>query len=228
VPQSLRQLMIWMMTTMRAGINVAPGPTDDGWDPPPPVKLDDGSTVQLFKDGEALQAAYAAIENAKNRICLEVYIFASDDTGRAFAELLARKASEGVHVHVMYDSFGSIGSDKQMFKQMRRAGVKLLEFNPVAPWRCRHSWRPVNRDHRKLLVIDNELAGLGGLNIGREYSGSWIIRDRDAKECDFWRDKRGGYRRPRRSTSAPIVCQDLALQPQRRADPLRRVQLQHS
>jgi cardiolipin synthase len=184
------------MQAIKTGINIAPGAEDDGWDTPPPVQLDDGSTVQLFKDGEALQAAYAAIEAARHRICLEVYIFASDRTGRAFADLLCQKASEGVRVHVMYDSFGSIGSDKEMFRQMRRAGVRLLEFNPVAPWRCRFSWRPFNRDHRKLLVIDNEVAGLGGLNIGREYSGSWVIRERDAKECDFWRDNAIGIMGP--------------------------------
>jgi cardiolipin synthase len=184
--------MIWSMQTMQAGINIAPGAEDDGWTTPPSVTLDDGTTVQLFKDGEALQAAYQAIEAARHRICLEVYIFASDKTGSAFAELLSRKASEGVRVHVSYDSFGSIGSDKQMFEQMRRAGVNLVEFNPIAPWRCKFSWRPANRDHRKMLVIDNDIAGLGGLNIGREYSGSWVIRERGANECDFWRDNAVG------------------------------------
>jgi cardiolipin synthase len=185
-----------MTTATNAGINVSPGAEDDGWITPPPVELDDGTTVQLYKDGEALQAAFEAIESAKQRICLEVYIFASDGTGCAFADLLSRKAAEGVRVLVMYDSFGSIGSDKQMFRNMRRAGVRLLEFNPVAPWRCKYSWRPFNRDHRKLLVIDNDIAGLGGLNVGHEYAGSWVIRQRDAREKDFWRDNAIGVRGP--------------------------------
>jgi cardiolipin synthase A/B len=185
-----------MTSAIRAGVNIAPGAQDDGWNTPPPVELDDGTSVQLYKDGEALRAAYQAIENAQHRICLEVYIFASDGTGSAFAELLSRKAAEGVHVMVMYDSFGSVGTDKQMFRNMRRAGVKLLEFNPLAPWRCRYGWRPFNRDHRKLLVIDNDIAGLGGLNVGHEYAGSWVIRQRDATECDFWRDNAIGVRGP--------------------------------
>src|SRR3954465_13468636 len=80
------------------GVNIAPGSDDDGWVVPDSVKLGDGTTLQLYKDGEALHAAYAAIEHARRRICLEVYILASDDTGRAFADLLSRKASQGVNV----------------------------------------------------------------------------------------------------------------------------------
>ncbi|HEY7088512.1 MAG TPA: phospholipase D-like domain-containing protein [Tepidisphaeraceae bacterium] len=190
-----------------AGVNVMPGSEDDGWEAPSPVTLDDGTIVQLFKDGEALHAAYGAIESAKRRVCLEFYIFASDETGRAFADLLCRKASEGLKVFVIYDSFGSIGSDSQMFRQMRRAGVRLEEFNPMAPWKCRFGWRPVNRDHRKLLIIDDEIAGLGGLNVGHQYAGSWVISPSSitgssagpAKEgsgCDFWRDNAIGLKGP--------------------------------
>src|SRR5436305_1931059 len=73
------------------GINLEPGSKDDGWVVTGPVSLEDGTRVQLYKDGEALHAAFEAIKRAKRRICLEVYIFASDDTGRAFAELLSCK-----------------------------------------------------------------------------------------------------------------------------------------
>src|SRR5690348_16787546 len=70
------------------GINLRPGSSDDGWVSPPTVTLSDGSEIQLFKDGEGLAAAYQAIGAAKRYIALEVYIFASDQTGRAFADLL--------------------------------------------------------------------------------------------------------------------------------------------
>src|SRR5690349_2134141 len=65
------------------GLNISPGSDDDGWIVPHPIRLADGSRVQLYKDGEALHAAYEAIKHAKKRICLEVYIFADDTTGRA-------------------------------------------------------------------------------------------------------------------------------------------------
>jgi cardiolipin synthase len=179
---------------MVPGINVFTGGSDDGWRFPNAVALSDGTVVQLHKDGEALHAAYDAILAAKKRICLEVYIFRSDPTGRAFAALLARKALQGLPVYVIYDSFGSFESDPVMFRQMARAGVRLGVFHPIKPWECRFSWRPANRDHRKLLLIDDDIAGLGGLNIGGEYAGSWVVPSRPSN--DSWRDTAMGLRGP--------------------------------
>ena len=168
------------------GINTCPGCDDDGWKQPEPVTLPDSTRLILYKDGEALQAAFDAIKAAERLICLEVYIFASDDTGQAFAKLLCEKAKAGVRTFVIYDSFGSYDSDPAMFEQMRRAGVKLQEFHPIRPWDTKFSWRPFNRDHRKLLVIDKRIAGIGGLNIGKEYGGPWVVRRKQS--CEAWRD----------------------------------------
>ncbi len=179
-----------------SGINIAPGSDDDGWIVPPPVKLADGTHIQLFKDGEALHAAYDAIKQATRRICLEVYIFADDDTGRAFADLLCEKARQGVKVFVIYDSFGSFYTSALLFDRLKRNGVHVEVFHPIKPWECRYSWRPANRDHRKLLVIDDHIAGMGGLNIGREYAGSWIVPANDQHEADFWRDNAIGISGP--------------------------------
>jgi cardiolipin synthase len=175
-------------TGTSSGINIEPGSDDDGWIVPTPVVLRDGTRLQLYKDGEALQAAYKAIQGAQRRICLEVYIFADDQTGRAFADLLCEKAAQGVKVYVAYDSLGSIRTDRAMFRKMRRAGVRIEEFHPIRPWEGRFSWRPFNRDHRKLLVIDDDVAWLGGLNIGAEYAGSWIIPSSPGSRLDPWRD----------------------------------------
>jgi cardiolipin synthase A/B len=158
------------------GVNIAPGSDDDGWIVPDPVVLRDGTQVQLYKDGEALHAAYEAIARAKFLICLEVYIFANDETGRTFTDLLCRKARQGVRVHVLYDAVGSLEA-KDLFKRLAAAGVRLGAFHPIFPWELKFGWRPWNRDHRKLLVIDNELAGMGGLNLGANYAGSWLVRN---------------------------------------------------
>lgn len=169
-----------------SGINIRPGSADDGWAAPPPVELADGTHLHLYKDGQALRAAYEAIQSARELICLEVYIFSSDPTGQAFADLLCQKAREGVRVYVIYDSYGSITLDRSMLRRMCQAGVRLQEFHPVIPWESRYSWRLLNRDHRKLLVIDGRIAGIGGLNIASEYAGPWIVRDANAP--DPWRD----------------------------------------
>ncbi|MDP9173216.1 MAG: phospholipase D-like domain-containing protein [Planctomycetota bacterium] len=160
-------------------------PDEEGWIPTPPVALSDGTQIQLFKDGDGLRAAFEAIQSAKRRICLEVYIFRSDDTGNAFADLLAKKSKEGVAVFVIYDSFGCFDSSASMFHKLKAAGVRLREFHPINPWESQFGWRPLNRDHRKLLFIDDHIAGIGGLNVGQEYAGSSIIH---TTKCERWRD----------------------------------------
>lgn len=177
-------------STLSSGINTRPGSEDDGWIAPPPIQLSDGTQLQLYKDGEALHAAYEAIKSASELICLEVYIFANDPTGQAFADLLCEKARQGLSVYVIFDSFGSITFDRNIFRQMRQAGVRLQEFHPVIPWESRYSWRLVNRDHRKLLIIDGRIAGIGGLNIGSEYAGQWIVKSTNSP--DPWRDNAVG------------------------------------
>lgn len=182
------------------GVNVRPGSDDDGWVTPPPVTLADGTTLQLFKDGEALHAAAEAIAAAQHRICLESYIFAGDPTGEHFSNLLSEQARQGKIVQLIYDDFGSLATSRKLFAQMRKAGVRVRVFHPLRPWECDYSWRPFNRDHRKLLVIDGQRGGLGGLNVGAEYAGSWVVKPslrpalglKSTTPCpehlDYWRD----------------------------------------
>jgi cardiolipin synthase len=183
------------------GAHMRPGEDDDGWVVPPPVKLSDGTRIFLYKDGEAWRAAFDAMKRARHRICLELYIFASDAIGRAVADLLCEKARHGVRVYVLYDSFGSMHSDRAMFDRMRHAGCRVMEFHPMRMWECRHGWRPFNRDHRKLLLIDDHLAGLGGMNLGQEYAGSWILKSAAKRSSymtdpDLWRDNAIGIDGP--------------------------------
>jgi cardiolipin synthase len=183
-----------------SGGHLRSGEDDDGWLIPPPVKLHDGSSIYLYKDGEAWHAAFEAIKRAEFRVCLELYIFASDSTGQAVADLLCEKARGGVNVYVLYDPFGSLYSDRAMFDKMRHAGCRVQEFHPMRPWECRYGWRGFNRDHRKLLLIDDHVAGLGGMNLGANYAGSWMVKSAMAgsniAEPDLWRDNAVGIYGP--------------------------------
>lgn len=138
-----------------------PGSGDFSWD------YDDysrGNRLTLYARGEDLYAAMAAaIEDAKTCVHLETYIFGDDKTGRTFAELLARKARTGARVRLIYDSIGSIDLDPVVVTLMRNAGVQVLEYHPVAPWRPRWTWN--KRDHRKLLVCDGRVGFVGGMNL---------------------------------------------------------------
>jgi cardiolipin synthase len=161
------------------GLNLEPGDADDGWVHPPPTRLDDGTLIHLLKDGEALRAAFDAIAVARKRVCAEVYILRDDATGHAFVDLLCRKSRDDrVPVFLIVDAFGSDHPRRRMFRRLRGAGVRVAEFHPYLPWECRFSWRPWHRDHRKLLIVDDIVGGLGGLNIGDEYAGKWIAGDR--------------------------------------------------
>jgi cardiolipin synthase len=134
-----------------------------------------GHRVRLVhRPTDSLPLMLRAIEHATRDICLEMYWFDSDRTGQRFANALSEKARSGVRVRVVYDSAGSWFSDRAMFDRMREAGCEVLEFNPLAPWRRTFQWRRApRRSHRKLLVIDHEVALTGGMNI----ADAWVARE---------------------------------------------------
>ena len=95
-----------------------------------------GNKLALFIRGKALFAAMEpAIEAATESVNLETYRFGGDETGRTFARALARAAKRGVRVRLIYDSVGSIEIEPEIETMMRNAGVQILEYHPVAPWR---------------------------------------------------------------------------------------------
>lgn len=132
----------------------------------------EGHRVTLLRDGqEAFPAMLADIELAQRQVLLEMYWFDSDRTGRRFAAALAAAAGRGVEVAVIYDSLGSWEADAAMFVEMAAAGVKIVEFNPVVPWKRRFRLdRLSRRDHRKILVIDGEIGFTGGINLADQWA----------------------------------------------------------
>ena len=131
-----------------------------------------GNQVKLLKDGPATyDAMFAAIAAAKNHVNMETYIFESDEIGERFAAALLAKQREGVQVNLIYDSVGTLGAKTEFFERLAAGGIRTLEFNPINPLQARGAWRFNNRDHRKLLVVDGEVAFLGGINISSVYSG---------------------------------------------------------
>ncbi len=123
-----------------------------------------GNSVRLFKNGEeAFAEMLATIRSAKDYLLLEFYIFADDSVGRMFRDLLLEKAREGVRVYLIYDSAGSILTDREFFSGLAAGGVKVAEFRPVVLWRPYWSW--ARRDHRKIICADGLAALVGGFNI---------------------------------------------------------------
>ena len=150
-----------------------------------------GNAVELLRDGvEAYPAMLDAIAAAREQVLLEMYWFDSDRAGRRFADALVAAAARGVEVAVLYDSVGSFTADSTMFEELRRAGVVVLEFGPVAPWRRRFRLeRLTRRDHRKILVVDGEVGFTGGCNL----ADAWLPLEGGGRG---WRDDMVSVRGP--------------------------------
>ncbi len=134
-----------------------------------PHKLKPGHRLSVLMDGaETYPAMLAAILGARREVLLESYIFEGDATGKRFHHALCDRALSGVSVRLVVDGAGSWNLSDSDRDALLEAGVHLATFHPVGPWRRRWGWSV--RDHRKLLVVDEEVAFTGGLNIGDEYA----------------------------------------------------------
>jgi len=146
-----------------------------------------GNHVELLVDGPATHAAmFDAIAAARDHVNIESYIIDHGGPGQELAELLLRKRAEGVRINLIFDGWGSWRTPARYFEALKRAGVALLEFNPINPLRHPIAWSLHLRDHRKLLVVDGRAAFIGGVNISSVYSSASTEKDTSALEC--WRD----------------------------------------
>lgn len=137
-------------------------------------------TQLLWKGKESFDSIFDAVREAERSICLQFYIFRNDETGTVLSELLRQKSREGVKVYLLYDHFGSFGTPRSFWKEMKQAGVHIRASHPFK-WTAPFHY--VHRDHRKLIVIDSKKAFTGGLNIANEYSGLRLRR-----RSRGWRD----------------------------------------
>jgi cardiolipin synthase len=152
--------------------------------------LTDGNSVALLIDASGTYTAMLrTMQNAKDYINLETFGIINDEMGRRFADVMLRKRSEGVRVNLLYDSAGSFHAPASFFERLRRGGVRVLEYNPVNPFRARGSWRPTRRDHRKILIADGKTAITGSINISEVYStGLFSDKGKRVRERRPWRD----------------------------------------
>ncbi len=109
-----------------------------------------------------------AIEASRSSVRLESYIYAGGPVGQKFREALVRAQQRGVRVRVLLDALGSMGLPYHFWDELISAGGEVRWFNPAALMRFSF------RDHRKLLVCDDQVAFIGGFNIAREYHGDGV------------------------------------------------------
>lgn len=149
---------------------------------PEPVPVFDSKRdhFAVFTEGDELYDDMLwHIRNARNSVRLESYIFENDAIGSEFIEACCERARAGVRVLLHLDALGSLAlSISDGPDRLREAGVEVRWFNPA---RLLRIFKLNRRNHRKLLVVDERVAWLGGFNVhdesSRRYSGNACWRD---------------------------------------------------
>jgi cardiolipin synthase len=123
-----------------------------------------GNRIELLRSGaEFFPRLLAAIAGARASIHLETYIFELDAVGGRVADALVDAADRGVAVHVLVDAFGSARAVPLLRERLDAGGVRFRVFRPGLWWRLER--RLLRRLHRKIALVDDRVAFVGGINI---------------------------------------------------------------
>lgn len=135
------------------------------------VKFSRNNSVVVFSTGqEKFDDMFQAISQARESIHLEYFNFRNDSISAELFDLLAEKVRQGVKVRALFDGFGNSSNNRPLKKQhladLRNRGIEIYEFDPLRfPW-INHA---LHRDHRKIVVIDGQIAYTGGMNVADYY-----------------------------------------------------------
>lgn len=133
----------------------------------------------VFEGTELFEHLFADLEKAQSFIHIAFFILRDDHIGQRLKDILMRKAKNGCQVRLIYDGIGSISLSKKYIQDLKTAGVQAYAFYPLKfPWLTPQL---NTRYHRKIIVIDNKIAYVGGFNIGKEYVG-------ENPKLGHWRD----------------------------------------
>lgn len=142
--------------------------------------LTQDNTVELITDGhDKMNRLIEDIRKAQKSIHVEYFIIKKDKVGKRLIKELTKKAREGVEVKLLVDALGSMGWSKNDYTAFVNAGGKFASFFPTKLWIV--NLKLNYRNHRKIVVIDEEIAYIGGYNVGREYLGK-------KRRFGYWRD----------------------------------------
>jgi cardiolipin synthase len=202
----LFQAIVAVLVTLRAKRRlslIASRRADDyAWRSFEEIELERGDDhIKLYMHGrELVDDIVEAIDGAREQVCAETFIWVDDETGRSIRDALGRAAERGIEVWVLYDWLLSSRLPRDWFHPAINLMVfKELHASPSA-------LRPKNllRDHRKLIVVDDETAFIGGYNFGDEYIG-WrdshvrlsgrSVGDLHNAFADFWNGQRSLHTR---------------------------------
>ncbi len=126
------------------------------------------SRYQLYSSTkEAWEGLFSAIQSAKKSIYWELYIFLDDEIGTKFFDVLEEKSRAGVDVKLIVDSLGSFWIPRKRVQSLKESGVDIHFFYDRTK-RIRSWWKRIwHRTHRKVLIVDEQIGFIGGVNIDK-------------------------------------------------------------
>lgn len=141
----------------------------------PPSDTEVGDTeVRLYTEGTSLyKDKLKAIDEAKESIYFETYVWRSDKIGKEFKDALIRAAERGVEVFIFYDGFGSLKSSPLFKRFPKHPNLHVHKLREIRRGFLVADLRRTGRTHRKLLVVDDHTGFVGGFNIGVDFGTEW-------------------------------------------------------
>ena len=134
-----------------------------------------GHSIELLQSGESYFAACENVINeAKGYIHFQTYIVDDDETGRRFINSLIRAAKRGVRVYFLLDAFGGSSFTRELINKVEAAGILFRLFSPGL---ITKGFQMSLRLHHKVLLIDGEIAIIGGMNVADRYHGTSSMRE---------------------------------------------------
>lgn len=145
-----------------------------------PMPVCGGTAAKYYPDGQSMFAdMLPALQGAQHSIYVESFIIGMGEMWGQIHEILRRKAAAGLDVRVIYDDAGCLSLLPHNYAEMMRAdGIRAFSFNRCVPML---NLVMNNRDHRKIMVIDGQIAFTGGVNLADEYINK-IVR------FGYWKD----------------------------------------
>lgn len=180
----------------------------------------EGNTTRILPTAEIkFHDLFEAVDRAEEYILLDYFKFQQDSICGLLIEKLRRKASEGLQVYVLFDSFGNHDSDfplsDTLQASIRKSGVNIVAFDPVRfPW-INHL---MHRNHHKIAIIDGKTVYTGGMNVadyylhGKPKVGKWrdmhirmdgpIVEAYEELFWKMWEKEQGERRKKKENTKA--------------------------
>jgi cardiolipin synthase len=130
-----------------------------------------GNRITLLPEGkQAFQTILDLIQNARRSVYVATFILGKDETGHTIVRALTEKAAQGVKTYLLLDALGSVRISRKFLAPFLEAGGQAAFFMPMIhlPFRGRANLR----NHRKMIICDNQTAVIGGMNLASEYMGT--------------------------------------------------------